>query len=183
MLTTFLEVVPFALGVTLVYALCRARQCKTRQLTPHWGEEVLHLCFVCYLAGLFALLLVPPNFWTNLRTGVWEGMTAPLMSGSFSFRLTLVEWLCGRYILGRWVAKMLLFNALLFVPLGFFLAHFFPRLRPLRRMLPAAIVLPLGIELLQPLLGRSFDVDDLLMNFLGILLGAAVERLLRRITR
>ena len=37
----------------------------------------------------------------------------------------------------------------------------------------------IAIELLQPIVGRSFDVDDILMNLLGTILSAALFFLLR----
>lgn len=34
-----------------------------------------------------------------------------------------------------------------------------------------AIITPIIVELLQPIIGRSFDVDDVMMNFTGIIAG------------
>lgn len=34
-----------------------------------------------------------------------------------------------------------------------------------------AVITPIAIELLQPVIGRSFDVDDVMMNFAGIIIG------------
>ena len=37
-----------------------------------------------------------------------------------------------------------------------------------------AAVIPLIAELLQTIFGRSFDVDDLICNFIGIVIGAVI---------
>ena len=68
------------------------------------------------------------------------------------------------------------------VPMGVLLPLVFPRLRD-RRMGAAATVIPLVIELMQPIVGRSFDTDDLIANFLGILVGWGLVRLLQAIRK
>ena len=34
-----------------------------------------------------------------------------------------------------------------------------------------AILITLSIEILQPIVGRSFDIDDIIMNFIGSIIG------------
>ena len=72
-------------------------------------------------------------------------------------------------------------NIVMFVPLGFFLPCFFPKLRAFLRLLPAAVCLILSIELIQlfSLLG-SCDIDDLLLNLIGIFIGYPLFCLLRK---
>ena len=48
-------------------------------------------------------------------------------------------------------------------------------------MLAAAVLIPIGCETLQLLFGRSFDVDDLICNFIGIVIGAAVAFAIRKV--
>jgi glycopeptide antibiotics resistance protein len=49
-----------------------------------------------------------------------------------------------------------------------------------------AITVPVAVEVLQPIIGRSFDVDDLILNFAGILAGyfiaVAVEAIRKNIS-
>ena len=71
---------------------------------------------------------------------------------------------------------MLAGNLLMFVPMGGFLPLVFPRLQG-RKMAAAILLLPLAVELWQPVVGRSFDTDDLICNTLGLLLGWAVVQL------
>ena len=90
-------------------------------------------------------------------------------------RTTLDEWRQGR---GAFVYHVF-GNLLWFVPLGFML----PRLRPGCRWyhaLAAGAALSLAMELLQLLLGTGMpDVDDVLLNALGALLGHELFRLRR----
>ena len=47
------------------------------------------------------------------------------------------------------------------------------------RTVLAGLCTTIAIKLLQPIVGRSFDVDDILMNLLGTILSAALFFLLR----
>ena len=71
-------------------------------------------------------------------------------------------------------------NVLTLAPLGFLLPFAAPRLATWRRMAVVALLFPLGIEVLQLAvslaLGYSYrvtEVDDVLLNFTGVLLGYA----------
>ena len=48
-------------------------------------------------------------------------------------------------------------------------------------LLAAAVLIPVGCETLQLLFGRSFDVDDLICNFIGSVIGAAVAFAIRKV--
>ena len=77
-------------------------------------------------------------------------------------------------------------NVLTLAPLGFLLPFAAPRLATWRRMAVVALLFPLGIEALQlavsVVLGYSYrvtEVDDVLLNFAGVVLGYAVYVVVR----
>ena len=73
----------------------------------------------------------------------------------------------------------LLGNTLLFLPWGFFLPLLW---RKFRRLLPIAgmcLTLTCLIEFTQLFIGRTVDVDDLILNFLGSMCGAGLWHLVR----
>lgn len=181
----FFQVVPIAVLTGLIYAAGRCIFLRRRRLRLAWPRELLLLLFVCYFTGLVSLVLVPANFWGNFWyfafTGQRSDSLSPLFSGSFNLIPTFVRYLTGEFVgaPGQWVSTMLAGNFLMLVPMGFFLPLLFPRLRG-RKMAAAALLVPLAIELLQPVVGRSFDTDDLICNSLGILLGWSLATLLRQ---
>lgn len=77
----------------------------------------------------------------------------------------------------------LLGNTLLFAPWGFFL----PLLqRHFRRLLPVAamcLALTCMIEFTQLFIGRTVDVDDLILNFLGSMCGAGLWWIIHRLRK
>ena len=76
----------------------------------------------------------------------------------------------GEFTIGRWVRTMLEGNLIIFLPMGFFLPFVSKRINT-RNIFAFAIITPIIVELLQPIIGRSFDVDDVMMNFTGIIAG------------
>ncbi|BAK44541.1 VanZ family protein [Eggerthella sp. YY7918] len=70
-------------------------------------------------------------------------------------------------------------NALMFVPLGFMLPLIWPRAARALSTTGFAFTFSLVIELSQLLNNRSTDIDDLIMNTLGALIGFALFKLVR----
>ena len=73
-------------------------------------------------------------------------------------------------------------NILAFLPLGFLSPLLFLRLRRWFRMAGIGLLVSLVIEILQLVSGAGvFDVDDLILNTVGTILGYAVFALLRKV--
>lgn len=182
MLKLFFDVVPITCLVGLVYAIGRAVYLSRQGRPIARGTEVMRFLFICYLTGLVNLILVPGNLWSSvwfyLRNGYPSGADLYLFSGSFNFVPSLLKYLRGDLVLGSWVKQMLVGNLLMFLPMGFFLPFVSVRVNNKNIFVFAAAV-PAAFELIQPVMGRSFDIDDLICNFVGILLGYALAAALR----
>ena len=74
----------------------------------------------------------------------------------------------------------LLGNTLLFAPWGFFLPLLWPRFRHAGRMAAMALGLTLLIETTQLFIDRYVEIDDVLLNFLGAMLGMGAWAVLHR---
>ena len=77
------------------------------------------------------------------------------------------------------IAGMIL-NAVMFAPLGFLLPAYFERYRRWGRTLAAGFLTSLTVELIQLFTFRATDVDDLIMNTLGTLVGFLLAKLVLR---
>lgn len=62
-------------------------------------------------------------------------------------------------------------NIILFVPMGIFLRILFNKSSGDQKTLIVSSLISLAIEILQLLAGRCFDVDDIILNIFGSLLG------------
>lgn len=71
-------------------------------------------------------------------------------------------------------------NIVLFMPWGFGLVLLWKRKQRVLSVVLYSLALTLSIEIVQLLIERSVDIDDILLNFAGSCLGAAVYFLLRK---
>lgn len=170
----FMQVIPITCVVGILYAVWRVIRVKKKKLHIQWGAEIMRWLFVCYLTGLINLVLVPSNMWSHffffLKNGYPAGDLDPLFSGGFNLTPTLLKCLMGEYTIGRWVRDMLTGNLLMFIPMGFFLPLVSERVGR-HNILKIAVAVPVVVEVIQIIIGRSFDVDDLILNFAGIVAG------------
>ena len=160
----FLQLLPLALLAGAVYAAVRLRrEGKTKRIFPA-------ALFVCYLVGLLGVtifLRLINMGWYALLYRQPSGMSIRWFGGAFDFAL------------GLDFGAENLFNLLLFLPFGFL----YPLFRPgadWRRTALTGLGLCLGVELLQPVFGRSFDLNDILLNGIGIVVSTALCFGLRR---
>ena len=179
-----LQILPFLLLIGALYLIFRIRFLKrnTRPISV-WNEAV-RLLMVCYLAGLLALVWTPANFWSSLwfylLHGYSGGSIGQLFTGSYHFTPSLLLVLTGEISWGGWSWFMALGNLLLYLPFGLLLPLLWKGLR-CRWVLLAGFLLSAITELGQPVFGRSFDLDDLLANTLGVLAGFFLYSLIRRL--
>lgn len=180
----FLEAVPITIVVGIVYAVLRFVFLKQRKRRIVWPTEVMRLLFVCYLTGLCSLVILPANFWLHVYDGIffgwWEYMGSFFSFGEINLIPMIVKCFSGGYTLGSWVKEMLVGNIAMFMPLGFFLPFVTERLNK-KDIFKVALIVPLIVELLQLIVGRSFDIDDLICNFLGIVIGFLIAEGIKKI--
>ena len=77
--------------------------------------------------------------------------------------------------------KNIIGNILLFMPYGFF-ASYYLRLNKKRFAAILILIVSLSIECVQLVIGRCFDVDDILLNLLGGMIGYFIYKILERVT-
>jgi len=69
-------------------------------------------------------------------------------------------------------------NIMLFIPLGIFLPTAFKRMRKLKRAALVAFIVTFSVEFFQYFIGRTSDIDDMIMNLLGGIIGYGLFRVL-----
>ena len=149
------------------------------------AREGALLLFVMFAAGLAALTLFPAYFWT---AGHWRGVldgTQPLFQPvDLQVQLQTIQLEPFREIFravrGPWVMFLVVANVGIFSPVGFFTALLWRRPRWWRSLL-AGFCASFTIELIQFFIGRSTDIDDLILNTAGALAGFWVFCLLRAV--
>lgn len=181
-----LQMLPCMLLALLAFLSLRpARASRLERLglfSPPGRERALML-FVMFCAGLAALTLFPARFWdagrlrqvflgerplfpaVDLQSQLRNLQTTPFQEIRRAFR-------------GPWVMFLMLANIGIFCPLGFFPALLARRPRWWKSAL-VGLGCSCAIEFIQFFIGRSSDVDDVILNTAGALAGYWLFCLLR----
>lgn len=180
----FIQVIPITLLVGLLYIIFRFLKLKKNNSDINYKREILYLIFICYIVGLFNLVLVPINFWDIIWYNIFynfnENPFAGIFDFSYNFIPTIYKIIIGEYTLDSWAKAMIVGNFLMFIPMGILLSLCFENVNK-KNIFKYAVLIPLAIEVLQLVVGRSFDIDDLLMNFLGIVIGFFIVELVKKL--
>ena len=166
----FLQALPIALLACVIYVIVKRK--RQPQLSP--GRALLSALFVCYLTGLLCLTL-----FHDILGNVYYWLFYHMSSGSaphwftFEYYLKLEFWSS--------LSSERLGNLLLFLPFGV-LYPLFDQKATWKRTLLTGAGISVAIELLQPIFGRIFDINDIALNLIGVLVSTAIFFTLRRIT-
>ncbi len=162
-----------------VYVLLRLAYLGIRRVRPTASREVLLAVCVMYGIGLVSQTLLPHGYY-----GVedWRVYAQTITSSQHSLNVVPFRTIWGYAFthndqVSDWgsVATMnLLANVLLFMPLGFLMPLVRRGATTLRHALVIGAATAFAIEGVQFFIGRSADIDDLLLNVLGVLIGYAV---------
>lgn len=150
-----------------------------------WREFALTV-FVAYLFGLAAMILWP-DYHFEASDGLWGNVVIHNARDSFGSNMNLIPFrTIANYLPDlaspdrSWAVIQLFGNIGTFLPLGFFPPLLFRNVRGKQALL-LGLAYSAGAECLQFFLGRHCDVDDVILNVLGALLGYALWRLLKRL--
>jgi glycopeptide antibiotics resistance protein len=77
--------------------------------------------------------------------------------------------------------SQLVMNAIMLIPMGFMLPIVFKKMRKLYKTVLCVALFIVCVETVQYFIGRSADVDDLIMNTLGGMIGYAIYAVLNKI--
>lgn len=154
---------------------------KGRRAGPY--REVALLLFFMFLVGLLALTLTPAGFWDAVLVGRRPQLPPPFQGGVNLVPLRR-SWQLLRYYVRNdlWAAVWVNFpgNIVMFMPVGFFAGLLSDKPRWWKGTLLTA-GLSLFIEIFQLFVSRGTDIDDLILNTLGGLLGYWAFRAVRRV--
>ena len=122
----FIQVIPITLLVGLLYIIFRFLKIKKNNGDINYKKEILYLIFICYIVGLFNLVLVPRNFWNTIWYNIFYSFNENSFEGIFDFSYNFIpaiyKIIIGEYALGSGVKTMIVGNLLMFIPMGILLS-------------------------------------------------------------
>ena len=169
------RMLPGGILALLVYCVLlpvrRRRMLRVGQTSP-LHREIIFLLFFLFCGGMALITLTPR--WFHWLTVLHVGTNEPFFQiGTFN----LIPF--RTFALDSWSIMILLGNVIMFFPIGFFYALLW-RKNSWQRILLVGFLTTFCIEGIQLFVGRTFDIDDILLNTIGILLGGLFCQLLQR---
>lgn len=148
---------PMILIITII--LCSLRISYLLKNKEHFkfSEEMLKLGFVIYIICLFYVVTFQDVSWS----------TSNFIPFKEIFRYQIFSSSFFKNVIG---------NLIMFMPYGFFVSYFL-KLDKKKYVLILSLIISLTIEITQLIIGRVFDVDDILLNVVGGLCGYLIYRL------
>ena len=167
------------LFITGAWVLTRGA-CRIRAKGISWKREAqLLLVYIC--------IVVVVRF-TFCPFGLLEGQIQPLLfdpARIFPLKVNLLPLVyLFDYPEMRDALLNLIGNVAMFIPLGIVWPSVFPKLDTHRKVIAAGVGVSLCIEILQlPFFDRTSDIDDLILNSAGFLLGYGLWLLIRKLRK
>lgn len=163
----FLQALPVALLAGAIYMGCKIRRGSAL------AKAAIPSFFVCYVTGLLCLTL-----FYSILSDIYYFLFYHMPSGRtyrwFTFEFDLIPDFY------RSFSAENVGNILMFLPFGV-LYPLFHRGSTWIRTLLAGVTVSVGIELLQPVFGRSFDINDIILNGIGVVVSTAIFFLLKSV--
>lgn len=158
----FLQALPIALLVSAIYGFARFSADKE---TPTC-RKVFSCVFICYLTGLVCLVVgldLMNIVWYKLLYHMNPGRTISWFGGVFDLVPDFFNHISGETI----------GNFLMFLPFGI-LYPLSQKKTTWKNCVINGLVSVAVIEVLQPIFGRAFDMNDIILNTMSILTSTSV---------
>ena len=173
MITAFIvSMLTYCLMFSPVYFI--ARFVKKKKQSFYFWKELWYFSFFLYCVCIFSQTILPSR---EVLLGNEE-----LIGGSNFIPFVTIRFYINQ--LGGSMHTVALYNLLgnivLFVPFGFYIPSIFRQFQSPWKMYVVAVAIPVFIETTQYFIGRSIDVDDVILNTLAILIGYSLFYVVRR---
>lgn len=158
----FVEALPLAAIIAAVYGVIRFRKDKT---TPT-SRKVFSCLFVCYIVGLVELVLLLDVmryswYWIIYHM---DGGNAPRFF-DLTFNMIPDFW--------NHINSEVVGNLIMFIPCGI-LYSLAKKKSSIKNTILTGFICTLVIEILQPVFGRAFDINDVILNTVGAVIGTVI---------
>lgn len=124
-------------------------------------DELLKLGFLIYIISLFYVVTFQDVSWSTSNFIPFKEM----------FRYRIFSTMFFKNVIG---------NMIMFMPYGFFISYIL-KLDKKKIVLILSLLISITIEITQLIIGRVFDVDDILLNIIGGLVGYFIYRIITKI--
>lgn len=171
--TTLMVALPIFIGVAILRVIYLGKVNRDVHLT--WRREIMVHCFILYVISLYQI--------TAIRLGLglsMENMILRQTRVNLEPMTILINW----FRKGIWwhLFYNVVGNCAWFVPLGVLIPALFKSQRKLWKVTMIGMCISASIEVLQYILCTGVsDIDDIIFNTLGTIMGYIVWKILKQI--
>ena len=170
-----LNMLPYIVISTPIYIIVRLVILKTKKKNVNWYREIVLFLFVLFIIGLTSQTIIPKfEFGVNgfgiVKNGIHKTNFIPFKVLFETYK----EVFGNRYI--NYFLINFLGNIIMFIPIGLFIPLLWNFSN--KKIIIIGFCSSLFIEFCQLFLTRGTDIDDLILNTVGTLLGLLLYRIL-----
>lgn len=170
-----------------IYLISRYLSVKYKTQPIVWMKETLLFLFVMFCIGVASQTIIP-HWYITVEEGKQQ-LYIQWSEGLRSINLIPFATIISYFALendqvSNWNEVSLvnlLGNILIFVPFGIFLPLLWKAFRKFSSIFWIAICIPLLIEIIQLFIGRSTDIDDVILNAVGIMFGFGLYKMFQNL--
>ena len=152
---------PMVLIITVILSTLRISYIIKNKEKFCFYKEVFSLGFIIYIIGLFYVVTFQDVSWSTSNFILFKEILRYEIFSSMFF-------------------KNVIGNMIMFIPYGFFVSYFL-KIDKKRYIALFSLITSCTIEITQLIIGRVFDVDDILLNVIGGLIGYLLYKLIEKI--
>jgi len=157
----FLQVIPITLIVGIIYGIYKFKKDKNSKLST----KIWSIICVCYLTGLISLTAVPMHLWSNIWYYIFYHNYSGASIRLFEFNYNFIPNFISTFSMER------LGNILLYIPFGI-LYPLSKENNSFKNTVLTGVFISLTIEFIQPFISRGFDINDIIMNSIGVIVSS-----------
>ena len=172
--------IPAFIITFVVFSMVRVKFFSHRKINSSGFREFLLSLFAGYLAFLVIMLFTPNSYIAN--SGINLTNENFDFVGNFKDRITSGAWGVNlvpfrtiknyiKYSGFLHTMTNIMGNVIIFVPFGILLPEIFSKTRNILKILGITFATSFFVEFIQFFIGRSVDIDDLMLNVLGSVIG------------
>lgn len=173
----------------IAFSLIRTRFFKEYKYKSNSKREFVYSLFAGYSSALSLILFMPNAYLSN--KGVELSSNNFDFIGDFKERIHQGNWGVNvipfktiknyiNYSASFHIFSNIIGNILIFIPLSYMLIYLYEPLRNLKNLIITLSLISFCIEFFQFFMGRSVDIDDIILNLLGGLIAYLIYHGKRR---
>ena len=172
--------IPAFIITFVVFSMVRVKFFSHRKINSSGFREFLLSLFAGYLAFLVIMLFTPNSYIANSGINLTNenfdfvgNFKDRITSGSWGVNLVPFRTIKNYIKYSGFLHTMIniMGNVIIFVPFGILLPEIFSKARNILKILVITFFTSFFVEFIQFFIGRSVDIDDLMLNVLGSVIG------------